>query len=70
MTAVKERVRAHREKLRAAGLRPVTTWLPDTRTPTFAAEAARQSQLAADADKLDDTQDFFEALAADVWNEG
>jgi len=69
MTAVKERVRVHREKLRAAGLRPVTTWLPDTRSPAFAAAAARQSQLAAEADKNDDTQDFFESLAADVWDE-
>ena len=66
---MKERVRAHREKLRAAGLRPVTTWLPDTRSPTFIAEAARQSQLVAEADRLDDTHEFFEALAAGVWDE-
>ncbi len=41
----RERVRAHRAKLRAQGLRPVQIWIPDTRTPEFAAEAHRQSLL-------------------------
>jgi hypothetical protein len=27
----------HRERLRAAGLRPVQFWVPDTRAPEFAA---------------------------------
>lgn len=38
----------------------------DESTRDFAAEAARQSQLAADADLTDDTHAFFEALAAEV----
>lgn len=40
--AAKERVRKHRESLRARGLRPVQIWVPDTRRPGFAEEARRQ----------------------------
>ena len=38
-----ERVRKHRAALRAAGLRPVQIWVPDTRRRGFAAECRRQS---------------------------
>ncbi len=38
----RQKVRAHRERLRAQGLRPLQVWVPDTRSPKFAAEAARQ----------------------------
>ncbi len=34
-TAVTERVRKHREALRAAGLKPVQIWIPDTRLESF-----------------------------------
>jgi hypothetical protein len=45
--STKERVRKHRESLRASGLRPVTRWVPDTRNPAFIAEYRRQRQLLA-----------------------
>jgi len=35
----------HRARLRAQGLRPVQIWVPDTRSPRFAAECRRQSRL-------------------------
>ena len=38
-----------RDRLRAAGLRPVQIWLPDTRAPGFAGECARQARLVRDA---------------------
>jgi hypothetical protein len=41
--AAKERVRKHRESLRAKGLRPIQIWVPDTRRPGFAEEAHRQA---------------------------
>ncbi len=44
--AVRQRVAAHRARLRQ-GLRPVQIWVPDVRAPGFAAEAHRQSALAA-----------------------
>ncbi len=40
-----QRVQRRRDKLRAAGLRPVQIWVPDTRAAGFAAECARQARL-------------------------
>ncbi len=37
------KVRQHRERLRAQGLRPIQIWVPDVRAPSFRAEAHRQS---------------------------
>jgi hypothetical protein len=42
-----QRMRAYRDRLRAAGLRPVQIWVPDVRKPGLAREAERQSRLAA-----------------------
>ena len=47
------RVRKRRDALRAAGLRPVQIWVPDTRRAGFAAECARQAAILADADRAD-----------------
>jgi hypothetical protein len=58
------RVARARAKLRAAGLRPVQIWVPDTRAPGFAAECARQSRLVAEADARDGSLDFWEGAAA------
>lgn len=41
-TGVAQRVNKHRLALRAAGLRPVQIWVPDTRSVGFAAECRRQ----------------------------
>jgi len=45
-----ERVARRRAKLRAAGLRPVQQWLPDTRAPAFAEECRRQSRMVRDSE--------------------
>ncbi len=39
---VNQRVQKHRVALRAAGLRPIQIWVPDTRKAGFAAECRRQ----------------------------
>lgn len=52
-TPVQHRVRKRRDAQRAAGLRPVQIWVPDTRLPGFAEECARQSRLTAAADAED-----------------
>lgn len=36
------KVARHRERMRAAGLRPVQFWVPDTRSPEFAAQMRQQ----------------------------
>jgi Protein of unknown function (DUF3018) len=38
-----KRMSQYRARLRAAGLKPVTLWLPDTKSPAFIAEMRRQS---------------------------
>lgn len=50
------KVARHRERMRAAGLRPVQFWVPDTRAPEFTAQLRQQCQNLngdpADADVL------------------
>tara|TARA_R100001244_G_scaffold11370_1_gene13532 strand:+ start:138 stop:356 length:219 start_codon:yes stop_codon:yes gene_type:complete len=66
-TPVSERVQKRRDTLRAAGLRPVQIWVPDTRRPGFAAECRRQSALVAQADQLNtDLSDFMDAALTDL----
>ena len=68
---VDERVRKHRDALRAQGLRPVQLWVPDTRAEGFAEECARQAALAAAADRADPKlTSFLDAALDDVgdWN--
>jgi hypothetical protein len=59
------RVRRRRDKMREQGMRPLQIWVPDTRAPGFAAEAARQARLVAEATSEDDL-DFLDRLAADI----
>jgi Antitoxin MazE-like len=40
-----KRVRKHREKMKAAGLKPVTIWVPDVNSPEFKARVAREIEL-------------------------
>ena len=66
-TPVSERVQKRRDTLRAAGLRPVQIWVPDTRRPGFADECRRQAALVAQSDQLDtDLSDFMDAAVADL----
>jgi L-alanine-DL-glutamate epimerase-like enolase superfamily enzyme len=66
-TPVSERVHKRREILRAAGLRPVQIWVPDTRRPGFAAECRRQAALIAEADRRDASlSDFMDAALTDL----
>lgn len=66
-TPVSERVQKRRAALRAAGLRPVQIWVPDTRRPGFAAECRRQAALLAEADRTDaDLGGFMDAALKDL----
>lgn len=61
---MRERVSEYRRRMRARGFRPVQIWVPDVRTPAFAAEAKRQAALVAEADRATDDQAFIEAISA------
>lgn len=62
-TGSRRRVRAHRERLRAQGLRPVQIWVPDVNAEGFAAEAHRQSRAVAASDAADDDQAFVDSVS-------
>ncbi|HME20957.1 MAG TPA: antitoxin MazE family protein [Acetobacteraceae bacterium] len=51
------------ENLRRMGLRPVQIWMPDTRLPTFSAEARRQCELVNAADQAEHLIDWVENVS-------
>lgn len=64
---INERVSKHREALRAAGLRPLQIWVPDTRQPGFEAACREQAARTADADRADaGLNAFTDAALADL----
>jgi hypothetical protein len=58
-------MRDYRERLRAAGLRPIQVWVPDVRTPGFKARLRRQV-AALDHEHEAEIMDFIERLADDA----
>lgn len=57
------KVAAHRQRLRAQGLRPIQIWVPDVRSPEFAAEARRQSLLLANSRFAEEDQAFVDSIS-------
>jgi hypothetical protein len=67
-TSINQRVQKHREGLRAAGMRPVQIWVPDTRRADFALECKRQSLLLRNDGHEVEVQNWLEAVAdTDGW---
>ncbi|MBS0273532.1 MAG: antitoxin MazE family protein [Proteobacteria bacterium] len=62
-SASAKKVRAHRAKLRAQGLRPIQIWVPDVNDPKFIAEAHRQSRLVAQSPHEKEEQDFIDSIS-------
>jgi hypothetical protein len=68
MASILERVQKHREGLRAAGLRPLQIWVPDTRREGFAKECRRQSLLIANDSQEKDVLNWIENVTdTDGW---
>ena len=57
------KVRQHRERLRAQGLRPIQIWAPDVRAPSFRSEAHRQSLAVATSAHACEDQAFIDAVS-------
>ena len=57
------KVREHRERLRAQGLRPIQIWVPDVRAASFQAEAHRQSLAVAATARAAEDQAFIDAVS-------
>jgi len=61
--ATRLKVREHRQRLHAQGMRPIQIWVPDVRSPEFSAEARRQSQLVAQSAQEPEIQALIDSLA-------
>ena len=66
-TPASGRVQEHRAALRAAGLRPIQIWVPDTSRPGFTEECRRQAAVVAQADAADrGLATLLDAIHADL----
>jgi hypothetical protein len=63
--SAKERVAAHRARLRAQGLRPVQLWVPDLRNPKVVADLRRQGALLSKHPENDEIDHWVEAVFDD-----
>jgi hypothetical protein len=59
----RDKVRLHRERLRAQGLRPVQIWVPDVRARSFIAAARKQSKAVAASKHTQADQRFIDAVS-------
>jgi hypothetical protein len=59
----REKTRAYRERMRRKGFRLIQMWVPDTRSPEFAAEAHRQSLAIANSEQEKDDLAFIDSLS-------
>lgn len=60
----RDKVRAHRSRLRKQGLRPIQIWVADVRSKTFARAAHRQTLAVASSPQAKDDQAFVDAISA------
>ena len=61
--AIREKVRAHRERLRQQGLRPIQIWVPDVRSPKFVIAAHKQSLAVAKSRAEGKDQAFIDVVS-------
>lgn len=61
---------AYRARKKAAGLREVRMWVPDTRSPEFLAEAKRQAALLNHSEDEKEAIAMMERLRQEVWEDG
>jgi len=66
-SSVSKRVQKHRDALRAAGLRPIQIWVPDSRREGFGDECRRQAALVAQSDSMDPSiNDWMDEVASEI----
>ena len=67
-----ERVQRRRDKMRAAGLRPIQIWVTDTRAPGFADECRRQCEIINAFEQTTEGRgeaEVWDRVTADVWGD-
>jgi hypothetical protein len=59
----RDKVRAHRDRLRQQGLRPIQIWVPDVRSPDFKLAAHLQSRAVATSSHASEDQSFIDSIS-------
>jgi len=59
----RDKVRTHRARMRAKGMKLVQFWVPDVNSPAFKAEARRQSRIIAQSPHEAGDQAFVDAIS-------
>ena len=59
----RDKVRAHRVRLREQGMRPIQIWVPDVRASGFRSQAHQQSLAVAGSHYAGDDQAFIDAIS-------
>ena len=68
MTDGARRVRKHRDKMKAAGLKPVTIWVPDVNAPGYRDALARDiARINADEESTRVMEDMLELADFSDW---
>jgi hypothetical protein len=63
----RDKVRTHRARMRAKGMKLLQFWVPDTSSAAFRAEAKRQSRLIAQSPYEADDQAFIDSIS-EFWH--
>ena len=61
--ALRDKVRAHRDRLRQQGLRPIQIWVPDVRSSNFIIAAHQQSLAVAKSRHAKKDQAFIDSVS-------
>lgn len=64
-----DKFRAYRARKKAAGLRELRVWLPDTRSDAFRKEARRQAALLDRSDDERDAAAMMERASVEAWRD-
>ena len=62
-TPSRDKVRNHRARMRAKGMKLVQYWVPDVSSPEFKAQAHRDSLLIANSPHEADDQAFIDSIS-------
>ena len=58
-----DKVSAYRERMPRPGMKRIEIWVPDPKSPYFAAEARRQAQMIAESSYEKEDQAFIDAVS-------
>ena len=61
-----QKMAEYRQRKRAQGLRQITLWVPDTRTPEFRESLRREAALLRNHPSTKEGEEFVEAALADL----